>query len=163
MLRIAEIDSTLVLSYPLWAAAVFFVYAVIALAFGRMRPRIVARLTVCSVLAALFVWLGIYFMTFQMTFDGQSARVYRLSDQGRSLPWQRVRSITVATRCGLIGYGRCIVITDSVGAELDMRINELSSDERHRVASFIVARVPAATLLPDRERWIAEVIDAPRR
>ncbi|HTP96432.1 MAG TPA: hypothetical protein VMK05_11305 [Burkholderiales bacterium] len=157
MIRIAQLDNSLVLSYPGWAAVIFFAYALAALALALSAPAAPWRRRLCAPLAAFFVWLGLYFWSYEVQLTGQSARVYGLLGQGAEVRWNRVRAVAVGDGGGVLRKTRHIMITDAEGTELDLALTDLNRDQRRQLASFITARVAPSAFVPDRESWLLKI------
>jgi hypothetical protein len=144
-MQLSENASGLVLTYPLWIGAAFAMLAAVAVGYafvtrGRARRRwpLIAATLIAS-------WAGIYFSTFNATIGAETGSVYGFLRYDHSVRWQDARDVYLERR----GGEWTIVVRDRNARAYDFNVADLSVEQRDRVMTYMVDRMPASAFRPD--------------
>jgi hypothetical protein len=130
----------LVLAYPLWIGAALLIAAsalVLLAALARKRIRRRWPISLAIVVAA---WAGLYFATFNATITRESGSVYAFLRYDHSVRWKDAADIYLEHRGG--GTEWHIVVLDRNRRAFDFNVADLSIEDRDRVMSYMVDRMP---------------------
>jgi hypothetical protein len=144
-MRISEDAAGLALSYPLWIGVAFALLAAVAVGFASMARRRPRRLWPLVAAALIASWAGVYFTTFSTTITADSGRVYGFLRYDDSVLWRDATDIYLERR----GGEWTIVVQDRHGLAHDFDVGDLGIEERDRVMTYMVDRMPQSAFRPD--------------
>ena len=143
-MQISESPGSLVLSYPLWIGAVFVLLAIVAIARATLPRRRVRRWPFFAA-AAIASWAGVYFATFSATITADAGRVYGFMRYEQTVRWQDARDIYLEHASGRW----TIVVRDRNGRAFDFDVADLTIEQRDRVMTYMVDRMPESAFHRD--------------
>ena len=135
----------LVLSYPLWIAALFGSLAAFAVGLAIVARRRLKRPWPLFAAAIVASWAAVYFATFNATLTHDGGTVYGFLRYDESVRWRDARDIYLERR----GGEWTIVVRDDANHAHDFAVGELAIPDRDRVMAFMVDRMPASAFRRD--------------
>lgn len=144
-MQISEGPAGLVLSYPLWIGAVFLLLAAAAIARATLPRARVRRRWPFFAAAAIASWAGVYAATFSATITADAGRVYGFMRYDQAVRWQDARDIYLEHASGRW----TIVVRDRNGRAFDFDVADLSVEQRDRVMTYMVDRMPESAFQRD--------------
>ena len=144
-MQISENATGLALSYPLWIGAVFVLLSLVAAGYALLTRRRARRRWPFIAAAALSSWAAVYFTTFSTTLTAESGSVYGFLRYDHSVRWVDARDVYLQRR----GGEWTIVVQDRDSRAHEFDVGDLSVEERDRVMTYMVDRMPANAFRPD--------------
>ena len=145
-MQISENAQGIVLSYPLWTAAVSAAgaLALAALAFAprariRRRGPIVAAMLVAA-------WGAIHLATFRMTITNDAGTAYAFLRYEHNVRWRDAQDIYLERAAS--GDWRIVVI-DREHRAFDFDVADLAVADRDRVMAYMADRMPQSAFAPE--------------
>jgi hypothetical protein len=148
LLRITEDAHGLVLSYPWWTTALFALFSLaVAGLFVVVRKR---RTRVWPVSLAVLVaaWAGIYVATFRTAITDEAGSAYAFLRYDHAVRWKDAADIYLERNAA--GDWQ-IVVLDRARRPYNFDVSELPVEERDRVMTYMVDRMPKSAFEPAPE------------
>ena len=141
MPSLADTASGLVITYPLWLG-ILSVAGIALLVYGARPNAEVKRRWAILVVGALLTWAGAYFVTFKATLTAESGRVYAFMRYNERIDWTDAASAAVVQKSGKGGPSYFLVVSARSGGSFEMPLSGLNDQERQRVVTFVVSKIP---------------------
>lgn len=130
----------LVLAYPLWIGAALLIAAAGLVLFATLARKHIRRRWPISLATVVAAWAGLYFATFNATITPESGSVYAFLRYDHSVRWQDAADIYLEHRGGAAEWH--IVVIDRHRRAFDFNVADLSIEDRDRVMTYMVDRMP---------------------
>ena len=141
-MQINESAAGIALSYPWWIGAAFAMFAAGFAILARRRARRHWPLIAAALIAS---WAGVYFTTFSTTITAEAGRVYGFLRYDDSVRWRDATDIYLERR----GGEWTIVVQDRHGLAHAFDVGDLGVEDRNRVMTYMVDRMPQSAFRPD--------------
>ena len=130
----------LVLAYPLWVGTALLITAAALVLFAALARKRIRRRWPISLATVIAAWAGLYFATFRATITQESGSVYAFLRYDHSVRWKDAADIYLEHRGGAAEWH--IVVIDRHRRAFDFDVADLSIEDRDRVMSYMVDRMP---------------------
>jgi hypothetical protein len=130
----------LVLAYPLWIGVALLIAAAALVLFAALARKRVRQRWPISLAILIAAWAGLYFATFNVTITHEAGSVYAFLRYDHSVRWKDAADIYLEHRGGAAEWH--IVVIDRHRRAFAFNVADLSIEDRDRVMSYMVDRMP---------------------